>query len=115
MTTTGQKSKAPFAYDGLERALHEQARLGIMTSLVGQHDGLAFTQLKALCDLTDGNLNRHLKVLEDAGYVKTAKSPHKRETRCFCTDLGHAKFVEYIEELKKIIKDGVRAHKLRTK
>ena len=58
-----------FAYDGLDRAIHEKARLGILTSLVAHPKGLPFNDLKELCSLTDGNLNRHLAVLEEAGLV----------------------------------------------
>ena len=46
-----------YAYAGLDRVIHEKARLGIMTSLVARPAGVAFTDLKDLCDLTDGNLN----------------------------------------------------------
>ncbi len=53
---------APYAYDGLDRIFHEKARLGIVTSLVSQGEGLGFSELKALCGLTDGNLSRHLQV-----------------------------------------------------
>ena len=31
-----------FAYDGLDRVLHEKARLGIMTSLVTRAEGAVF-------------------------------------------------------------------------
>ena len=49
-----------FAYDGLSRILHEKSRLSIMTCLMTQPQGLLFNQLKKLCAMTDGNLNRHL-------------------------------------------------------
>ena len=61
-TMTGKKKserdedKGRFAYEGLERVLHEKARLGIMTSLVTRPEGLLFSELKRLCALTDGNL-----------------------------------------------------------
>ena len=58
------ENDAPYAY-GLDRVLHEKARLGIMTSLVGHPKGLAFGDLKKLCNLTDGNLSRHLQVLQE--------------------------------------------------
>ena len=45
-----------YAYDGLERVMHEKARLGILTSLAAKAEGLVFTDLKELCQLTDGNL-----------------------------------------------------------
>lgn len=51
---------ARFAYAGLDRVMHERARLGVLTSLVAHPKGLAFADLKALCALSDGNLSRHL-------------------------------------------------------
>ncbi len=60
-----------FAYDGLDRAIHEKARLGILTALVAHPEGVAFNDLKELCSLTDGNLNRHLAVLEEERLVTT--------------------------------------------
>ena len=62
-----------FAYDGLDRVLHEKARLGIVTSLATRAEGLLFSDLKGLCHLTDGNLSRHLTVLQDAGVVEIHK------------------------------------------
>ena len=70
---TVQKTAGRFAYDGLDRVLHERARLSIMTSLATQPDGLLFTDLKDLCSLTDGNLSRHLQVLHEAGLVEVWK------------------------------------------
>jgi len=43
-------NKAPFSYEGLDRVIHEKARLGIMTSLIGHPKGLAFSDLKRLCE-----------------------------------------------------------------
>ena len=60
-----------FAYDGLQRELHERARLGILTSLVANSAGLLFSELKDLCSLTDGNLSRHIEVLRNAGLVES--------------------------------------------
>ena len=71
---TSASDSARFAYDGLDRVIHEKARLGIMTSLVARRDGLSFTDLKELCGLTDGNLNRHLEVLREAGLVRSART-----------------------------------------
>src|SRR2546423_13171377 len=55
-----------FSYEGLDRIMHEKARLGILASLAANAGGLLFNDLKALCHLTDGNLSRHLAVLSDA-------------------------------------------------
>src|SRR3954447_3171301 len=67
-----------FAYEGLDRVLHERARLSIMTSLMRQSKGLLFTELKKLCSMTDGNLNRHLDALHRAGYVQVWKKHEGR-------------------------------------
>ena len=45
---------APFAYEGLDRVIHEKARLGMLTSLMAHPKGFAFGDLKQLCGLTDG-------------------------------------------------------------
>jgi hypothetical protein len=42
-----------FAYEGLGRALHEKARLGIMMSLLTRREGWLFADLKRLCGLTE--------------------------------------------------------------
>ena len=62
-----------FAYDGLDRLLHEKARLGIMTSLLTHREGVLFNDLKAMCALTDGNLSRHLQALSSASLVEVIK------------------------------------------
>ena len=66
----GAEPRGRFAYEGLDRVLHEKARLGILTSLAAHSEGLLFCDLKQLCDLTDGNLSRHLRVLEEAELVE---------------------------------------------
>jgi DNA-binding MarR family transcriptional regulator len=73
-----------FAYEGLERVIHEKARLGILTSLLAHPAGLAFTELRDLCSLTDGNLNRHLKVLVEAGLVVIEKLTHGNRPQTTC-------------------------------
>ena len=102
-----------FAYEGLERAIHEKARLGIMTSLVAHPDGLLFVDLKGLCALTDGNLNRHLQVLREAGLVEVWKG-HRRnrsQTMCRVTPQGRRRFLEYVGTLEKVVADAAEAAK----
>lgn len=100
-----------FAYEGLERVLHEKARLGIATSLVAHPEGLLFADLKELCALTDGNLNRHLKVLHDAGLVQVLKGyvGKRPQTLCRMTRAGRDRFIEYIETLEQVVVDGLQA------
>lgn len=98
-----------FAYDGIDRVMHERARLSIMTSLVTRGEGLRFGELKQLCGLTDGNLSRHLDVLREAGLVEIWKGFEGRrpQTLCRLTPEGRRRFVEYLEELEKVVKDAL--------
>jgi DNA-binding MarR family transcriptional regulator len=98
-----------FAYDGLDRVIHEKARLGILTSLLTHPSGLLFNDLKSLCALTDGNLSRHLQILQDAGFVEVWKG-HKGkrpQTLCRITKDGKAKFRDYLNILESVIADAV--------
>lgn len=106
------ENEAPFAYTGLERVIHEKARLGILASLATHTDGLAFSDLKQLCALTDGNLNRHLQVLQEAGLVDVRKETgNKRpQTLCRLTGEGRRRFVEYIGVLERVVEDALHAH-----
>ena len=69
--------------------------------------GIAFADLKRLCDLTDGNLNRHLQVLQETGLVTVTKGFDRRPvTTCQLTALGRAKFLEYLDVLEALVRDA---------
>lgn len=97
-----------FAYDGLDRSMHEKGRLAIMTSLISNPEGLLFGDLKRLTSLTDGNLSRHLEVLREAGLLEIWKGYDKKrpQTLCRITREGRKKFGEYLRELEQVIKDA---------
>ena len=97
-----------FAYEGLDRIIHERARLSVLTSLATHSKGLSFGEIKEFCALTDGNLNRHLQVLEDAKLVTlTKRHDHNRpQTFCKITPLGRRRYFEYLEVLEQVIIDG---------
>ncbi|MEX2142301.1 MAG: transcriptional regulator [Pirellulales bacterium] len=94
-----------FAYEGLDRVMHEKARLGILTSLVTHSEGLLFNDLKELCSLTDGNLNRHLKTLQEAGMVEVSKrfKDNYPQTLCRITLRGRKRFLEYLDLLEEVV------------
>ena len=98
-----------FAYEGLERLLHERARLGIMASLANHPDGLVFSELKRLCALTDGNLSRHIEILRDAGLIEVWKGVDNRRplTICRVSSEGRHRFLGYLEELAQVIRDSM--------
>jgi hypothetical protein len=110
----GKKSAEPrFAYDGLDRVIHERARLSVLTSLITHRTGLLFGDLKQLCALTDGNLNRHLQVLEDAKLIAITKGVQNNRPLTFCriTALGRRRYVEYLAVLEQVLLDAAAAVK----
>jgi DNA-binding HxlR family transcriptional regulator len=108
-----KEDAAPFSYEGLDRVIHERARLGLLTSLTSRPEGLTFVDLKRLCDLTDGNLSRHLQVLEREGFVEVSKGHegNRPQTLCKMTKMGRQRFLEYISTLEQVVKDAARATK----
>lgn len=112
-TSSRPQSNPRFAYDGLDRVIHERARLSVLTSLVTHSKGLLFGELKEFCALTDGNLNRHLQVLEEAKLVKVSKiiDNNRPQTVCRITALGRRRYLEYLAVLERVILDGAAAVK----
>ncbi len=102
-----------FAYEGLERVIHEKARLGMLTSLVAHPKGLVFGELKRLCGLTDGNLSRHLAVLEEAGIVEIQKGYDRNRPQTFCrvTSSGRRRYLDYLAVLEQVVRDAAEAAK----
>jgi DNA-binding transcriptional ArsR family regulator len=105
------KRGSRFAYDGLDRVIHERARLSVLTSLITHSKGLPFGELKQLCGLTDGNLNRHLMVLEEAKLVVTTKGLERGrpQTVCRITPLGRRRYIEYLAVLEQVVLDASSA------
>ena len=105
------KSDAPFSYEGLDRVMHEKARLGMLTSLMTHPKGLAFGDLKQLCGLTDGNLSRHLLVLQEAGLIEIIKGyeGNRPHTTCRLTKTGRRRFLDYLAVLEKLVRDAAKA------
>lgn len=114
------KSKAPnreerssegrFAYEGLDRVIHERARLSVLTSLITNPRGLTFSDLKQLCSLTDGNLSRHLQVLEREDMVEIVKGHDRNRplTVCRITSSGRKRYLEYLETLEQVVLDAAK-------
>jgi DNA-binding MarR family transcriptional regulator len=97
-----------FAYGGLDRIIHERARLSVLTSLVTHPKGLSFVDLKRFCALTDGNLSRHLQVLEQAKLVTIAKDSEQGRMQTFCriTAAGRKRYVDYLAVLEQVVLDA---------
>ena len=110
---TGSSNSGRFAYEGLDRVIHEKARLGVLTSLIAHPKGLLFGDLKQLCDMTDGNLSRHLQVLEEAGLIDIVKrfEGNRPQTICRITAEGRKRFMRYLAVLEQVVRDAADAAK----
>ena len=108
-----QPDEGRFAYEGLDRVIHERARLSVLTSLITNPKGLTFGDLKQLCSLTDGNLSRHLRVLEEAEMVEIVKGIDKNRplTMCRITASGRKRYLEYLETLEQVVRDAAHVTK----
>jgi DNA-binding MarR family transcriptional regulator len=106
--TKNSKTTAPFAYEGLDRVIHERARLSVLTSLITHPKGLSFVELKELCALTDGNLARHLQVLEEDGMIRLTKDSDvgRVQTTARITAAGRKRYLEYLTILEQIVRDA---------
>ncbi len=109
--STRKEKAAPahrFSYQGLDRVIHERARLGILASLLAHPKGLLFGELLELCDLTDGNLSRHLQVLQSARLVTISRDtgPGRPQTTCRITSSGRRRFLEYLAVLEQVLLDA---------
>lgn len=93
-------------YAALERIFHEPNRLAIMSALCGADEGLSFNELKEMCDLTDGNLSRHLKTLEEADAVRVKKAfvGSRPRTTVSLSEGGREKFLEYLQALEEVLR-----------
>jgi len=103
----GQRAAHPFAYEGLDRIMHERARLGVLTALLAHPKGLPFATLRKLCGLTDGNLARHLEVLEEARLIEITKTVEARpQSLCRITAEGRRRFLSYLCVLERVLLDA---------
>src|ERR1700757_1301451 len=102
MKKKSSRATAPFAYEGLDRVIHERARLSVLTSLMTHPNGLSFVELKHLCGLTDGNLARHLQVLEEDDMVQLTKEADvgRAQTITRMTASGRKRYLEYLTILE---------------
>ncbi|WFB35765.1 transcriptional regulator [Kiritimatiellota bacterium B12222] len=103
-------------WNDLEKSIHEPARLALITRLCAEKDGLGFQDLKSECGLTDGNLSRHLKVLEEAGIIHLHKVGKGRRSHT-CVKLtpdGREAFLRYLYSLEKVLHGALDALELDT-
>lgn len=84
--------------------IHGRVRLGVMAHLV-KTDVAGFNELKAVLNVTQGNLSMHLRKLEEAGYVKIEKGylGRKPRTRVQLTAAGRKAFAAYLCAIEQLV------------
>ena len=88
----------------LDDVVHQRVRLGIL-AVLAEADQADFAFLKEALGLTDGNLSRHLQVLEEAGCVRITKTFEGRRPRTWveATKRGRAAFAAEVAALRELI------------
>jgi DNA-binding PadR family transcriptional regulator len=90
---------------GLNKLFDSRIRLGIM-SLLTVNESIDFNTMKAMLDVTDGNLASHLKSFEKEGVMEVQKQfvGRKPNTVYRITPLGKKLFAEHIQALEQMIR-----------
>ncbi len=85
--------------------------MSILASLLAHPKGLAFGELLQLCELTDGNLSRHLQVLQAERLVAMTREigPGRPQTTCRLTALGRKRLLDYLAALEQVLQDAAEA------
>ena len=99
-TTVSDADAVPF-----DRLVYERVRLGIMSALAVREE-LTFNELKALFEVSDGNLSAHARKLEDANYLTCMKSFDDRrpKTAYRLTARGRDALHRYLDHVEAVIK-----------
>ncbi len=98
-------------WNDLEKKFHEPARLALVTALCERPGGLGFQELKQRCGMTDGNLSRHLKVLEDGHIVRMHRAGRGRKahTQVTLTPEGREEFHLYLQALERVLHGALQS------
>ncbi|MGD0964416.1 MAG: transcriptional regulator [Candidatus Acidiferrales bacterium] len=93
------------AASNLDRLIHERTRLAIISALA-VNASLAFSELKELLRITDGNLSVHARKLEDAGYIGCTKSFAGRlpKTEYRLSPSGRRALEKYLDHMEALIR-----------
>ena len=91
----------------LDDVVHQRVRLGIL-AVLAEAPKADFGELRSILKLTDGNLSRHLTVLEEAGYVSQEKmfEGKRPKTWVSITKPGRKAFDDEVAALRALL-DGV--------
>ena len=88
----------------IDEVIHGRLRLGVMAYLANA-EVADFNELKAVLEVTQGNLSVQLRKLEEAQYVAIEKGylGRKPRTQVRITSGGRKAFAAYLEALGRLI------------
>ncbi len=91
--------------EGLRKEFENRVKLGAM-SMLAVNDDMGFNELKALLEVTDGNLSSHLRGLEKAGFIRVSKTfaGRKPQTTYAMTSKGRRAFESHLAALEALIR-----------
>lgn len=88
----------------LDALLHQPLRTQLAAFLAGAGE-VTFSDLKRQLDISDGNLDAHLKKLIAAKYVRVKKETGNGRPQSYymLTSTGHAALRKYVATLQKLL------------
>jgi DNA-binding MarR family transcriptional regulator len=88
----------------LDDTVHQRVRLGIL-AVLSEARRADFAYLRDALELTDGNLSRHIAVLEQAGLVEVEKGFEGKRTRTWvqATAAGRSALRDELAALRELI------------
>lgn len=94
----------------LDPVIHAPLRLQICAILAGAGNSLDFATVREMLEVSESVLSKHVKQLEEAGYVSVSKitSAQRSRTWLAMTDAGRRAFAAHAEALRALVGDAGR-------
>lgn len=94
----------PDTKQDIDAILHQPLRTRIVAYLSTRGEA-TFSELKKILEVTDGNLEAHIKKLRTAEYVTTYKEKGEGRPQTFyqLTDSGKQAFKQYVDQLQNLL------------
>ena len=101
---SGSPGDGPHPVQALDDVVHQRVRLGVL-AVLREADRVDFSYLRDVLGLTDGNLSRHLRTLEEAKYVQVHKGYEGRRPRTWLslTRAGARALADEVAVLRRIV------------
>ena len=91
--------------DEYQKLLNDRVRLGILSCLAVS-ERLTFNELKAVLEVSDGNLSTHARKLENAEFIVCSKTFSDRtpKTEYALTERGRAALERHLQHMHALLK-----------